>query len=184
MLQNTLFQPVHSGPETAGCFKPNKIQWKIQGHCPFNQSCAIISNFPTYIKLRPFGGEKKSMHFIQCCGFGMIYSGSGLEFSEFQIQAKVPDPCELRNRIQPILLKYISNNNSNTFYSIKKKNINNYLTFSINITVPQYKQSSIQFYLSALSLFAGSRTIIPDPQHCFHLTRLCLQCKRKQPTIR
>ena len=33
--------------------------------------------------------------FVQCCGSGMIYSGSGssFEFSEFQIQAKVPDPC-------------------------------------------------------------------------------------------
>ena len=33
----------------------------------------------------------------QCCGSGMIYSGSGssFEFSEFwiRIQAKVPDPC-------------------------------------------------------------------------------------------
>ena len=35
--------------------------------------------------------------FWQCCGSGMIYSGSGssYEFSEFRIriQAKVPDPC-------------------------------------------------------------------------------------------
>ena len=33
----------------------------------------------------------------QCCGSGMIYSGSSFEFSEFRIriwnQAKVPDPC-------------------------------------------------------------------------------------------
>ena len=32
--------------------------------------------------------------FYQCCGSGMIYSGSvsSFEFSEFRIQAKVPDP--------------------------------------------------------------------------------------------
>ena len=29
----------------------------------------------------------------QCCGSEMIYSGSSFEFSEFRIQAKVPDPC-------------------------------------------------------------------------------------------
>ena len=32
---------------------------------------------------------------LQCCGSETIYSGSGssFEFSEFRIQAKVPDPC-------------------------------------------------------------------------------------------
>ena len=32
---------------------------------------------------------------VQCCGSGIIYSGSSFEFSEFQIriQAKDPDPC-------------------------------------------------------------------------------------------
>ena len=90
----------------------------------------------------------------------MIYSGSGLEFSEFQIQAKVPDPCELRNRIQPILLKYISNNN-NTCYSIKKKNINNYLPFSISYLLQSYSTKSLEF--TVLFMFFH---FLLDPQHC------------------
>ena len=42
-----------------------------------------------------------SCPFMQCCGSGMIYSGSGssYEFSEFRIQikAKVPLPCGSRS---------------------------------------------------------------------------------------
>ena len=32
-------------------------------------------------------------YYDQCCVSEMIYSGSSIEFSEFQIKAKVPDPC-------------------------------------------------------------------------------------------
>ena len=87
---------------------------------------------------------------LQCCG-----SGSRQKFWI---------------RIQPIFIKYgtgiFRNNKKHTLNSIKKKKSNIYLPFSISYYSPtvQTVQNS-QFCLSALSLFAESRsgTIIPDP---------------------
>ena len=47
----------------------------------------------------------------QCCGSGMIYSESGLsfEFSEFWIQAKVPDPCRSGSGFNPCSLSICGN---------------------------------------------------------------------------
>ena len=58
----------------------------------------------------------------------------------------------------------IHNTAKHPLNSIKKKNLNNYLPFSIQYYCPivQTDQNS-QFYLYALSLFAGSGTLIPDP---------------------
>ena len=81
-------------------------------------------------------GKQKTIVYMQCCGFIMIYSGSGssFEFSEFRIQAKVPDPI----RIQPILIKcpYLELIQKHTLNSIKKKNLDNYLPFSISYYSP------------------------------------------------
>ena len=92
----------------------------------------------------------------------MIYFGSGssLEFSEFRIriQAKVLDPDPNYNNYvySEIIQKH-------TLTSIKKKNLDNYLPFSISYYNPtvQTVQNS-QFHTYHLSLFAGSGTIIPD----------------------
>ena len=74
-------------------------------------------------------------------------SGSSFEFSEFRIriQTKIPDPgkisgsMRIRIRIQPIIIKYLyfEITQQHPLNSIKMKNINNYLPFSIqnNTTV-------------------------------------------------
>ena len=67
----------------------------------------------------------------------------------------------MRIRIQPILIK-----TKKTLNSIKKKNLSNNLPFSIQYFCPIVQTIRIlQFYLNALSLFAGSGswTIISDP---------------------
>ena len=63
----------------------------------------------------------------------------------------------MRIRIQPILIKYFEIIQKHPLNSIKKKNLNNYLSFSIQYYCPivQTDQNS-QFYFYALSLFAGS----------------------------
>ena len=54
-------------------------------------------NIYQYFKLKSIYKPRfqKSKKLKQCCGSGMIYSrsGSSFEFTEFRIQAKVPDPC-------------------------------------------------------------------------------------------
>ena len=78
---------------------------------------------------------------------------------------RVPDPDpgkssgSMRIRIQPILIKYFRNNNKHTLNSIKKKNLNNYLPFSISYYSPTVQTvHNSQFYLYVLSVFAD-----PDP---------------------
>ena len=89
----------------------------------------------------------------------MIYSGSGSgsssEFSEFRIQAEVPVPCG-----------YFEIVNKATLNSIIKKNLINYLPFSISYFNPTLHKVQISkrntflfIYLSALSYFAGSMRI-------------------------
>ena len=111
----------------------------------------------------------------QCCGSGIIYSGSGsnFEFYEYQIripiQAKVPDPCGSGSN--PHYLSIFGNCKKHTINSIIKKNLSTICHFLFHNTVLQYTVHSpeftekLHFYLSALSYFAGSRsgTIIPDP---------------------
>ena len=66
-------------------------------------------------------------------------------------------------RIQPTLIKYISK--KHPLNSIKKNNLNNYWPFSIQYCCPIVQtDQNLQFYLHALSLFAGSGfgSINPD----------------------
>ena len=61
----------------------------------------------------------------QCCGSGMIYSGSGFSFecSEFRIriQAHVPDPCGSGPRSNLYYLIIFRNNKNHTLNSIKRR---------------------------------------------------------------
>ena len=100
---------------------------------------------------------------MQCCGSGMIYSGSGssFEFSEFRIRINAdqdPTHTGINEVYLEIIKKHLNFNQKEEFI--------NYLPLSISYYSPtvQTVQNS-QFYISALSLFAGSRsgTIIPDP---------------------
>ena len=102
----------------------------------------------------------------QCCGSKNIYSGPGsgssFEFSEFQIriQAKVPDPTCINQ------VSIIRNNTKNPLYLIKKKNLNNYLPFSIQYYCPiVHTDQNSQFYLYARILLFRIRiqAKVPDP---------------------
>ena len=92
---------------------------------------------------------------------------------------------QIRIRIQPILIKYLYFEiiQKHPLNSFKKKNLNNYLPFSIQYYCPIVKTvQNSQFYIYALSLFAGSGSGTnnsgsgsgkkfrirpdPDPQHC------------------
>ena len=70
----------------------------------------------------------------QCCGSGLIYSGSGSssEFSEFRIriQAKVPDPCGSGSN--PCYLSIFRNCKQNHFKFNHKEESISYLPFSIS----------------------------------------------------
>ena len=65
---------------------------------------------------------------MQCCGSGMIYSGSGssFEFSEIRIQAKVPDPCGSGSNLYKLSTVYFE-----IIQKQSKRRINNFLPFSI-----------------------------------------------------
>ena len=128
------------------------------------------------------------IRFFQCCGSGMIYSGSGSssEFSEFRIriQAKVPDPCGSGSN--PCYLIIFGNCKQNHLKpnSIIKKNLSTICHFLLNTTVLllQYTESRIHTEItflptvSALSYLAGSGSgsrqkfrihAEPDPRHFF-----------------
>ena len=79
---------------------------------------------------------------------------------------RVPDPDPDPGKSSGSMRIRIHNTAKHPLNSIKKKNLNNYLPFSIQYYYPilQTVQNS-QFYWSAPSLFAGSGsgTIIPDP---------------------
>ena len=120
----------------------------------------------------------------QCCGSGMNYSrsGSSFEFSEFWIQAKVPDSCG--SGTNPYYLTIFGNYEKNTLNSTKKNNVPvtyqlQYLPFSISYT-QSYTTHSPEFpglyweIISALSFFAGSgsETIILDPGKSFGSMRI------------
>ena len=73
--------------------------------CWFFRAVDSLSYFadpPVFLNANPAPAKKTAVRLFklaevlknQCCGSGMIYSGSwsSIEFSEFRIQAKVPDP--------------------------------------------------------------------------------------------
>ena len=66
------------------CWGPGK-GFRVHMDCTLKQS--LISD------LKEIPGLQSKTWILHCCGSGMIYSGSSFEFSEFRIQAKVPDPC-------------------------------------------------------------------------------------------
>ena len=85
--------------------------------------------------------------FNQCCGSGMIYSGSGSssEFSEFRIriQAKIPNPC--RSGSNPCYLSLFGNCKQNHLKFNHKDEYVNYLPFSISYYSPTvYKVQNSQ----------------------------------------
>ena len=102
-------------------------------------------------------------------------SGSSFEFSEFRIQAKVPDPCGSRSNLQYILTKYIYKELKNLkFIQYIKKESNIYLPFSISYYSTYFSTKSPEFTVLFICSFAffwiqiqnynsGSRNIIPDP---------------------
>ena len=118
----------------------------------------------------------------QCCGSGMIYSGSGSssEFSEFRIHAD-PDPTR-------VIWVYLEIVNTSRLNSIIKKNLSTICHFIFHTTVLQYTKSRIRrentFLLVCTFIFnwirirnnnSGSRQKFrihadPDPQHWLKAT--------------
>ena len=110
--------------------------------------------------------------FYQCCGSGMIYSRSGYSLRIF----RVPDPGKSFG-IQLILWSIFGNYKKHTLNSIKKKNlpVPNICHFLFHTTVHWVQSYSthspefaglkweIKFLFICSFIFAGSRTIIPDP---------------------
>ena len=94
----------------------------------------------------------------QCCGFGMIYSGSGSSF----------EYLEFRIRIQPILFTYTYLEIiTKSTPSIKKKNLSTSCHFLFHTTVQQYTKSRIHKptmlntnFLLICSFFFAWKTII------------------------
>ena len=109
----------------------------------------------------------------QCCGSGMIYSGSrsNFAFSEFRIwiriQAKAPDPCGPGSGSNTCYLSLFGNCKKTTLNSIIKKNLSTicHFYFILQSSSTQSPELTEKFLISALSYLAGSGlgTIIPDP---------------------
>ena len=121
----------------------------------------------------------------QCCGFGMIYSGSR---QKFWIHAD-PDPTNI-NKVYFKLLK-------NTPYTgnQSKRRIYNYLPFSIsyyNLTIiqrrysPEFSGLKLEMklkFVSALSLMLDPEQIIPGPDRGSGSTTLMFLWSLKMPNI-
>ena len=87
-------------------------EWLGPGHAPANLHLLVQDQVPVLegVRVRPATGRDRGLqehshvpslpnlleylHFFQCRESGMQFSGSGssFEFSEFRMQAKVPDP--------------------------------------------------------------------------------------------
>ena len=122
------------------------------------------------------------IRFFQCCGSGMIYSGSGSssEFSEFRIpiQAKVPDSCGSGSN--PCYLIIFGNCKQNHLKFNRNEESINYLPFyiilhSYSTQRPEFTEK-LHFYLSAFSYLAGSGSmrIRIHPQHCSQWVLYCM----------
>ena len=110
------------------------------------------------------------MWYKQCFGSGMIYSGSSSEFSEFRIQAKVPDPTH-------VIEVYLEN--ETTLNSFIKKNLSTICHILFHTTVLQYphkvqnsKRNNIFIYLLIHILLDPEHKFwiqakVPDPQYWF-----------------
>ena len=120
---------------------------------------SILPTIFHYFYFYPFAFCSTS---YQCCGSEIIYSGSGSR-QKLRIHADLAPTC-----INWVSI--IQNNPKHPLNSIKKKNLTNYLPFSIQYYCPIVET----VLLYALSLFAGSGSSQkfrihadpdPDPQH-------------------
>ena len=103
---------------------------------------------------------------MQCCGFGMIYSGSGssYEFLKFRIG------IQFRIWIQPILLTHTGTgiwkllNKKSLNSIIKKKSLPTICQFLFHTTVLQYTQSRSFLFICSLNFCCIRNQVkVPDP---------------------
>ena len=112
---------------------------------------------------------------MQCYRSGMILFRIRIQLWIFRVPDLDPDPgkssgsMQIRIRIQPILIKYLYFEiiQKHPLNSFKKKNLNNYLPFSIQYYCPIVKTvQNSQFYIYMLFHFLldpDPELIIPDP---------------------